>query len=64
MSPERTYTALTSGIMKQVGDTLNEIDRRRVSHVRLPRADVLEDGLEIIGFDLEQRQVRKTAIAI
>ncbi len=31
MSPERIYTALTSGIMKQVGDTLNETDRRRVA---------------------------------
>jgi polyvinyl alcohol dehydrogenase (cytochrome) len=31
MSPERIYTALTTGIMKQVGDTLNETDRRRVS---------------------------------
>jgi polyvinyl alcohol dehydrogenase (cytochrome) len=31
MSPERIYMALTSGIMKQVGDTLNETDRRRVS---------------------------------
>ena len=31
MSPERIYTALTSGIMKQVGDSLNETDRRRVS---------------------------------
>ncbi len=31
MSPERIYTALTTGIMKQVGDTLNETDRRRVA---------------------------------
>jgi polyvinyl alcohol dehydrogenase (cytochrome) len=31
MSPERIYTALSAGIMKQVGDTLNEVDRRRVS---------------------------------
>jgi polyvinyl alcohol dehydrogenase (cytochrome) len=31
MSPERIYTALTTGIMKSVGDTLNEADRRRVA---------------------------------
>ncbi|HTY93091.1 MAG TPA: PQQ-binding-like beta-propeller repeat protein [Steroidobacteraceae bacterium] len=31
MSAERIYTALTTGIMKPVGDTLNEADRRRVS---------------------------------
>jgi len=31
MSPERIYTALTSGIMKPVGDTLSEEDRRRVA---------------------------------
>jgi polyvinyl alcohol dehydrogenase (cytochrome) len=31
MSPERIYTALTTGIMKSVGDTLTEEDRRRVS---------------------------------
>ncbi len=31
MTPERIYTALTSGIMKSVGDTLTEEDRRRVS---------------------------------
>lgn len=31
MSPERIYTALTTGIMKSVGDTLSEEDRRRVS---------------------------------
>src|SRR5580658_9881425 len=31
MSPERIYTALTSGIMKSVGDTLNDTDRRRVA---------------------------------
>ena len=31
MSPERIYTALTTGIMKQVGDTLNDTDRRRVA---------------------------------
>lgn len=31
MSPERIYTALTTGIMKSVGDTLSEQDRRRVS---------------------------------
>ncbi len=31
MTPERIYTALTSGIMKSVGDTLSEEDRRRVS---------------------------------
>ena len=31
MSPERIYTALTTGIMKAVGDTLSEEDRRRVS---------------------------------
>lgn len=31
MSPERIYTALTTGIMKPVGDTLTEEDRRRVA---------------------------------
>ena len=31
MSPERIYTALTTGIMKSVGDTLSDTDRRRVS---------------------------------
>ena len=31
MSPERIYTALTTGLMKSVGDTLSEEDRRRVS---------------------------------
>lgn len=31
MSPERIYTALTTGIMKSVGDTLSDEDRRRVS---------------------------------
>jgi polyvinyl alcohol dehydrogenase (cytochrome) len=31
MSPERIYTALTTGIMKSVGDSLTEEDRRRVS---------------------------------
>ncbi len=31
MAPERIYSALTSGIMKSVGDTLSEADRRRVS---------------------------------
>ena len=31
MSPERIYTALTTGIMKSVGDTLNDTDRRRVA---------------------------------
>jgi polyvinyl alcohol dehydrogenase (cytochrome) len=31
MSPERIYTALTTGLMKSVGDTLTEQDRRRVS---------------------------------
>jgi len=31
MSPERIYTALTTGVMKSVGDTLNEADRRRVA---------------------------------
>ncbi len=31
MSPERIYTALTTGVMKPVGDTLTEEDRRRVS---------------------------------
>jgi polyvinyl alcohol dehydrogenase (cytochrome) len=31
MSPERIYTALTTGIMKSVGDTLTEADRRRVA---------------------------------
>ncbi|HEY0341332.1 MAG TPA: PQQ-binding-like beta-propeller repeat protein, partial [Steroidobacteraceae bacterium] len=31
MSPERIYTALTTGVMKSVGDTLSEEDRRRVA---------------------------------
>jgi len=31
MAPERIYTALTTGIMKSVGDTLTEADRRRVA---------------------------------
>jgi len=31
MSPERIYAALTTGLMKSVGDTLSEEDRRRVS---------------------------------
>jgi polyvinyl alcohol dehydrogenase (cytochrome) len=31
MTPERLYAALTSGIMKSVGDTLSEEDRRRVA---------------------------------
>src|SRR5579872_6740072 len=31
MSPERIYTALASGVMKSVGDSLTEEDRRRVS---------------------------------
>jgi len=31
MTPERIYTALTTGIMKAVGDTLSEADRRRVA---------------------------------
>jgi polyvinyl alcohol dehydrogenase (cytochrome) len=31
MSPERIYTALTTGVMKAIGDTLSEEDRRRVS---------------------------------
>ncbi len=31
MAPERIYTALTTGLMKSVGDTLPEEDRRRVS---------------------------------
>jgi polyvinyl alcohol dehydrogenase (cytochrome) len=31
MSPERIYGALTSGVMKPIGDTLSEEDRRRVS---------------------------------
>lgn len=31
MSPERIYTALTTGVMKSVGDALQEVDRRRVS---------------------------------
>jgi polyvinyl alcohol dehydrogenase (cytochrome) len=31
MSPERIYSALTTGVMKPVGDTLSEEDRRRVS---------------------------------
>jgi polyvinyl alcohol dehydrogenase (cytochrome) len=31
MSPERIYTALTTGVMKSVGDSLSEEDRRRVA---------------------------------
>jgi polyvinyl alcohol dehydrogenase (cytochrome) len=31
MTPERIYTALTTGVMKSVGDTLKEEDRRRVA---------------------------------
>jgi polyvinyl alcohol dehydrogenase (cytochrome) len=31
MTPERIYTALTTGVMKSVGDTLSEEDRRRVA---------------------------------
>ena len=31
MTPERIYTALTTGVMKSVGDTLTEQDRRRVA---------------------------------
>jgi predicted amidohydrolase YtcJ/outer membrane protein assembly factor BamB/cytochrome c553 len=31
MSPERIYTALTAGVMKTVGDTLSDADRRRVA---------------------------------
>src|SRR5262249_29245606 len=31
MSPERIYAALTTGVMKSVGDTLTEEDRRRVA---------------------------------
>src|SRR5579863_1055420 len=31
MSPERIYTALTTGLMKSVGDTLTDMDRRRVA---------------------------------
>jgi polyvinyl alcohol dehydrogenase (cytochrome) len=31
MTPERIYSALTTGVMKPVGDTLTEEDRRRVS---------------------------------
>ncbi len=31
MSPERIYAALTTGIMKSVGDTLSDQDRRRVA---------------------------------
>jgi polyvinyl alcohol dehydrogenase (cytochrome) len=31
MSPERIYAALTTGVMKSVGDTQSEEDRRRVS---------------------------------
>ena len=31
MSPERIYNALTAGVMKPVGDTLTEEDKRRVS---------------------------------
>ena len=31
MTPERIYAALTTGIMKTVGDTLTEVDRRRVA---------------------------------
>src|SRR5262249_27000902 len=31
MSPERIYAALTTGVMKSVGDALSEEDRRRVA---------------------------------
>lgn len=31
MTPERIYTALTTGVMKPVGDTLSDTDRRRVA---------------------------------
>lgn len=31
MTPERIYTALTTGVMKSVGDSLTEADRRRVA---------------------------------
>ncbi len=31
MSPERIYAALTTGVMKPVGDTLSDQDRRRVA---------------------------------
>ncbi|MDB6091842.1 MAG: hypothetical protein JWN85_4626, partial [Gammaproteobacteria bacterium] len=31
MSAERIYAALTTGVMKSVGDTLSDEDRRRVS---------------------------------
>ena len=31
MSPERIYAALTTGVMKSVGDTLSDQDRRRVA---------------------------------
>ncbi|HUI62500.1 MAG TPA: PQQ-binding-like beta-propeller repeat protein [Steroidobacteraceae bacterium] len=31
MSPERIYAALTGGVMKAIGDTLSEEDRRRVA---------------------------------
>ena len=31
MTPERIYAALTTGMMKSVGDTLSEADRRRVA---------------------------------
>ncbi len=31
MTPERIYAALTTGVMKSVGDTLTEEDRRRVA---------------------------------
>ncbi len=31
MTPERIYTALTTGVMKSVGDTLSDQDRRRVA---------------------------------
>ncbi len=31
MTPERIYTALTTGLMKSVGDTLSDQDRRRVA---------------------------------
>jgi len=31
MAPERIYAALTTGVMKSVGDTLTEADRRRVA---------------------------------
>jgi polyvinyl alcohol dehydrogenase (cytochrome) len=31
MTPERIYAALTDGMMKSVGDSLSEVDRRRVA---------------------------------